>query len=118
MEPKVSQACQTTGPSGGRYARRVGGYAGNLIFHQQSINLEIEPATVAWLPYNVPRKTPTNQCEELPCAGIVEFQTRRQLYEDRTKLFVQAVDLFKKRREDLRTTIQPRLMRDCLGGFD
>ena len=97
MEPKVSQACQTTGPGGGRYARGVGGYAGNPIFHQQIINLEIEPASVARLPYNIPRKAPTNQCKELPCAGIVEFQTRWQLYEDRTKLLVQTVDLFKKR---------------------
>jgi hypothetical protein len=53
VEPKVSQTCQTTGPGGGRYARRVGGYAGNLKFHQQIINSDIEPAIVARLAYNV-----------------------------------------------------------------
>ena len=53
VEPKVSQARQTTRPSGGRYARWVGGYAGNMKFLQQIITLVLEPASMAWFPYNI-----------------------------------------------------------------
>jgi hypothetical protein len=53
VEPKISQASQTTWPDGGRYARRVGGYTGNLKFLQQIITLVLKPASMARFPYNV-----------------------------------------------------------------
>ena len=77
VEPKVSYACHATRPAGDRYARWVGGYASNLKFLQQIIHLVIKPTIVAWLPYNVSRKAPTKQRQELPRADGIKFETRR-----------------------------------------